>query len=271
MTHSPIAQFFWALLWIGIPFVLANVVTKLLLDAPELKDLRNPFKAAVLIAAYWVFVQTVERRPVFELSRAGALRELTAGWLWSTGLIGLVVATLAVLGYYQVSGWSSGHGMLQMLQLHLLVAVLEEVLFRGVLFRLLEKILGTWLALILSTVLFGLAHLANPGASAMTLSCLGVLSVCLTLAFLVTRRLWLCIGMHWAWNFVQGGIFSLPVSGTQVWPGALAASAQGPAWATGGAFGLEASAFTLVLTIALCGLFAHLARVRQHWVRPMWA
>lgn len=264
-TQSPTGLFFLGIFCIGTPFVLANAVTKLFMTAPELKDFRNPLKTTALVAAYCLFVLWVERRKVFEFSLKNSGKELAAGFGWSTALVGLVVAWLALMGYYQVSGWSSSYGMVQMLQLHLFVAVLEEVLFRGVLFRLLENIVGTWLALVLSTLLFGMAHLGNPGANWITLSCLGVLSVGLTLAYLVTRRLWMCIGMHWAWNFVQGGIFSLPVSGTNVWPGVLTAKAEGPEWATGGAFGIEASVITLALITALSIFFLRIAKQRQHW------
>ena len=264
-TQSPVTRFFLGIFLIGVPFVLANAVTKLFMTAPELKDFRNPLKTAVLVAAYCGFVLWVDRRSVFELSLAGSGRELAAGFGWSTALVGTVVCLLALMGYYHVSGWASGHGMLQMLQLHLFVAVLEEVLFRGILFRLLENIVGTWVALVLSTLLFGMAHAGNPGANGVTLGCLVILSVALTLAYLVTRRLWMCIGMHWAWNFAQGGIFSLPVSGTNVWPGVLAARAEGPAWATGGAFGIEASAITLLLIAALSLFFLRVAKQRRHW------
>jgi len=265
VTQSPTGLFFLGILFIGVPFVLANAVSKLFMVAPELKDFRNPLKTAVLIAAYCCFVLWVERRSVFEFSFKGSVKELSAGFAWSSALVGAVVAILGLLGCFQVTGWSSGYGMLQMLQLHLFVAVLEELLFRGVLFRLLENIVGTWVALVLSTLLFGLAHLGNPGANWITLGCLGVLSVSLTLAYLVTRRLWMCIGMHWAWNFVQGGIFSLPVSGTQVWPGVLATETYGADWLTGGAFGIEASVLTLLFLTALSGFFLRVAQQRQHW------
>lgn len=269
-SQRPGARFFLGLLLIVGPFVLANAVTKLWMVTPDLKDFRNPFKTIVLIAAYCVFVRFIERRPVSEFSFVGSAKELAVGFGWSTGLISAVVAVLALMGYYQVGGWNSGFGAMQMLQLHFFVAALEEVLFRGILFRLLENMVGSGIAMVVSTLLFGLAHLGNPGANVVTLSSLVVLSVLFTLAYLVTLRLWMCMGMHWAWNFVQGGVFDLPVSGTQVWPGALAASAQGPQWASGGAFGLEASLITLGLIALLCIALGRVVWQRQHWMAPPW-
>lgn len=261
--QSPSAQLLMAWVVVGLPFVAANAVTRLWMDTPDLRALRNPLKTLVLLAAYWAFVRFIERRAVMALSPRHAGRELCAGFGWGLGLISATVALLSLLGFYRVGGWGSPAGMLQMLYLHLFVAVLEEVLFRGLLLHLLEKIIGTWPALAVSTALFGVAHLANPDANALTLSCLGLLAVCLSLAFLATRRLWLCIGLHWAWNFAQGGIFSLPVSGTQLWPGLLDARSAGPAWATGGEFGIEASAVTLVLTLLLSVRFFTQAQQRS--------
>lgn len=271
LRQSPIRQFFLALLFVGAPFILANAVTKLLLVAPQWQHVRNPFKTAVLVAAYCMFVKFVERRPVVEFGPRGAAKELGHGFAFGTLVIAGVVALLAVMGWYHVDGIASMAGMVKMLNLHLFVAVLEEVLFRGVLLRLLEKMFGSWWALALSALLFSGTHLANPSANALTLTCLAMFSVCLSLSFLATRRLWLCIGLHWAWNFAQGGLFSLPVSGLSLWPGLLAASIDGPAWATGGAFGLEASAITLMLTAGLSAYLLSLVIQRNHVQAPMWA
>lgn len=259
-SPSPRVQFLLAWVVVGLPFIAANAVTRLWMDTPALAVLRNPFKTAVLLVAYALFVRYIEQRRVTELSGPRAPQELGLGFAWGFGLITAAVGLLALQGGYRVSGWASPAGMVQMLGLHLFVAVLEEVLFRALLLRLLEKMLGTWLALALSTALFCVAHLANPEANALTLGSLGVLSVCLSLAFLATRRLWLCVGLHWAWNFAQGGLFSLPVSGNVLWPGLLAAEASGPSWATGGAFGIEASVFTLALTLLAAGHFLRQVR-----------
>lgn len=270
LTDGPVSRLFWAFAGVGLPFVLANAVSKLWMTAPGLLAWRNPFKTAVLLLAYAACVRWVERRPLTEWSLPRAGRELAQGFAWASALIGAVVLLLALSGCYTVSGWGSASGALYLLQLHVFVAVLEELLFRGLLFRLLEGTVGTWGALLISTLLFGLAHGANPGANAVTLSALGLLSVCLSLAFVMTRRLWLCVGLHWGWNFVQGGLFGLPVSGTQVGPGALAAATQGPAWVTGGDFGLEASVLTLSLTALLCLHFGRQAWRRGHWRTPSW-
>jgi len=256
-----------ALVFIGLPFVAANALGKVWLSGTEWSDARNVLKTAALLSAYWGFVRWVERRDVFEFSHVGAARELTLGCALGAALISVAVLLLAGAGWYQVDSLASLGGAMRLLQLHAFVAVLEEVLFRGVLFRLIEKQVGSWWSLTLSTGLFGLAHLANPGANAFTLGGLCVLALCLGLAFLATRRLWLCIGLHWSWNFAQGGLFGLPISGLVVGPGLLSGRTVGPEWATGGAFGLEASAVTLVCTAGVCLFLARVALRRGHVLR----
>jgi membrane protease YdiL (CAAX protease family) len=151
-------------------------------------------------------------------------------------------------------------------------AVLEEILFRGVLFRLLEQRLGAWLALAISAAIFGGLHLTNANA---TLT--GAVAVMLTggmvlgAAFMLTRRLWLPIGIHFAVNFVQSGIFGSAVSGNQAGHGLLRGVLTGPDWLTGGTFGVEASLVTALIGLVAGGLLLWLAHRKGNITRPYWS
>jgi membrane protease YdiL (CAAX protease family) len=87
---------------------------------------------------------------------------------------------------------------------------------------------------------------------------------------MLTRRLWLPIGIHAAWNFTQGWVFSVPVSGTAPPLGLLITRRIGPDWLTGGGFGLEASAVAMVLATLAGAVMAKVAIRRRGVVRPMW-
>ena len=94
--------------------------------------------------------------------------------------------------------------------------------------------------------------------------------VLLAAAYMLTRRLWLCVGMHFAWNFAQGGIFSAAVSGMKA-TGFLQAQMTGTAWLTGGGFGAEASLVALLLC-TIAGILLLLAAARRdHIVQPFWS
>ena len=266
--RNTITQVLMALLCVGIPFVLSNIALKWFPDGAGMASLRNGFKTAVLIAAYLGYVRWVEKRSPFELSLAGALEEAGVGFLTGASVIGASVAMLAGLDAYHVDGINLEAPWMRYLAGFLAVAILEEMIFRVLLFRLIEKSLGSVLAMVLSTAVFGLAHLFNPNASLISTVSLTLSSVLLVAGYLFTRRLWLCMGLHWSWNLSQA-LCSLPVSGSETM-GLLAGHTSGPAWLTGGDFGIEASLVTLLFSVIAAGTLLYLAGRRGHFIAPYW-
>jgi membrane protease YdiL (CAAX protease family) len=263
LLESGIGNWLIALLFVGVPFVAANILTKLFLFDPGLRDLRNLIKVFVFIAAYWAYVRWWERRPVREFSLSGALPELVAGLLLGGFLFSTVVALLAVFGVYSLEtvGPIGDLGAIVASLLPKIVAgaLLEELLFRLLALRLLERSLGTVWALAISSLLFGLAHLGNAGATPLISIVLGIeLGLLFGAAYVLTRRIWLCTALHLAWNFVQGAIFSIAVSG-HMGHGWLRGSLTGPTWLTGGAFGAEASMVSFALCLTATGILLTLA------------
>jgi len=251
---SSAASWFAAFVFIALPFVAANIAMKLLMPDTDERDLRNLLKALVLVAGYWGYVRLWERRPARELSMSGAGAELLAGLLLGAALFSSVVAVLAALGVYSLEGMGTlgelGAVVAAMLPKIAAGALIEEVVFRLVLLRLLERSFGLTWALAISSLVFGLAHLGNAGATPLIGILLGVeLGLLFGAAYLITRRLWLCTALHLSWNFVQGAIFSIAVSGHsgQAW---LRGSLTGPTWLTGGAFGAEGSVVAVLLCLA---------------------
>jgi membrane protease YdiL (CAAX protease family) len=215
-----------------------------------------------LLVYRWVVGRT-ERRAVTEVGRKGAAAGFGLGTLLGLALFGVVVANIAFLGYYEVTGLGSVSGAVGFVGFMAAAAVTEELLFRGVLFRVAEERLGTWWAMALSGVLFGAFHLANPdadlyGAFAVAVEAGGML----TAAYVATRRLWVPIGVHFGWNFAAGGVFSAEVSGNGASHGLLDSVTTGPAWVTGGAFGPEGSPYALVFCVLAAVVFLLVARRR---------
>jgi hypothetical protein len=136
--------------------------------------------------------------------------------------------------------------MLKTLPEQLMVAVFEELLFRAVLFRIVEQRWGTRVSLVVSFVAFALAHMSNDGISVLAVLITGVASLTLCGAYLLTRSLWLPVGLHFGWNYLYDGLFAVPVSGHAA-RGWLQVTLSGPEWLSGGAYGIEASAITLLV------------------------
>ncbi len=126
----------------------------------------------------------------------------------------------------------------------------EEIMFRGVLFRIVEEGAGTWAALVVSALFFGAVHIGNPGATVWSSAAIAIeAGLLFGLIYHLTRSLPLCMGLHASWNFMQGTVYGIPVSGTTA-DGWLVSQRSGPDWLSGGFFGAEAS----VVALALCTL-----------------
>jgi uncharacterized protein len=220
--------------------------------------------------AYALYVRWVEKRPLVEFGRRGALRELGAGLLLGALLFSLCVGVLALLGNYRITGTRELGLLWVPIWIGLASGTIEEILFRGVIFRLLEESLGTWIALIISAALFGLIHLGNPNATVLAAVAIAFeAGVMLAAAYVLTRRLWLAMGMHAAWNFTQSGIFSVPVSGNPI-QGIFVGELRGPVWLSGGAFGVEASVVAFAVCTAAGLVLLAVAHRRGRFIAPFW-
>jgi len=223
------------------------------------------------LAIYWAFVRFIEQRPVRELSLSGMGRELGLGLLAGAGLCVVCFIILMLIGIYRINGVNPVQVALPALAMAISSGVLEELMWRGGLFRIVEEWLGSWIALAVSAIVFGLSHYAPVegalwGAFAITIEA-GLL---LAAAYMVTRRLWICIGLHLAWNFAQSGVFSGVVSGSFNHPGLFKSTVEGPAILTGGLFGLEASIVAVLASTAAGLLLLLLAIRRGHFLPPFW-
>jgi uncharacterized protein len=262
LLRQPLVRIVIALLFIAIPFAVVATPFNLYVTDRLVKRLGALLLTAVIFIAYTSYVRSIEQRVATELSTPRAVRELGAGMLLGALLLALTIGVLAVLGVYQVTGSNGWAPVIATVPAFILAAVLEEVVMRGIVFRILEQWLGSWIALACSAALFGLLHLLNPGATLLNAGAIMLeAGVMLAAAYMLTRRLWLCIGIHFAWNFTQGGIFSAAVSGG-VTTGLLQARFVGPQWLTGGAFGAEASVVAVVVCGA-AGVLLLLAAIRR--------
>ncbi|MBL8929751.1 MAG: CPBP family intramembrane metalloprotease [Kineosporiaceae bacterium] len=210
-------------------------------------------QALVAVALYRLLIHRLAGRGVHELGQGGAAGEFGLGLAIGTALMAVVAGTLAALGVLRVEGSSSSGGILVGLMIGVGAAFAEEIFFRGILLRLLDRHFGTWPALAYTAVVFGAVHLVNPeatawGAVAITIEA-GLL---LGAAYLYTRRLWLPIGIHLAWNAMLGGVIGSDVSGAGLDSGGLLTTTiEGPDWLDGGSMGLEGSVVTVVAGLAL--------------------
>lgn len=216
---------------------------------------------------YLVYVKIIERRQATELEPRLLVPQFAKGFGIGVALYCITIGALWLGGAYQATGLNPGEAVLTVFINALGAALLEEMAIRGVVFRIMEGSLGTWLALAISALFFGLLHAINPGAN--WRSVLGIAlqgGLILAAAYVYARNLWLAIGLHCAWNFTSGGIFGAEPKSRSL----LSAQVQGPEWLTGGPDGLDASLAAVLICLAATIAFLLLARRRGHIMAPSW-
>jgi membrane protease YdiL (CAAX protease family) len=269
-------------LQIPLVFVLIALVLLGIIDQASLMDLAASQPLLVLgtlinllliLPLTYLFRRFLDGDTVLSLGlarAAGWLRDMVAGLLLGTVLIGAIFAVEWAMGWLTVEGfrWQVQSPLLVVVNLliYLLlmvaVAFYEELAYRGYILQNLNADWAVFVAVVASSLVFGLFHGLNPNVTWLALLNIFLAGVVLAACYLVTRSLWLPMAFHFSWNVVQGAIFSYPVSGLPA-EGLLLTSTVGNPLLTGGAFGPEGGLLsTVALCLALLLLWACRRRVR---------
>ncbi|WP_144794171.1 CPBP family intramembrane glutamic endopeptidase [Microbacterium paludicola] len=209
---------------------------------------------AAAIGLYVLTMRKLARRRTPELRWVGG-REFLLGGAVGAGFILASVMIVAALGGYTVT-WEPVdvfNTVVLGIVVSLGAAVAEELVFRGLALQAMEAFFGPWVAIAITALLFGGMHIMNPGATLWSSIAIAIeAGVLLGAAFVWRRNLWFAIGLHFAWNAIQG-LFGIPVSGERS-PGLFVTTVHGDAWLTGGDFGVEASVISVGLSIVISTL-----------------
>ncbi|MEO5937876.1 MAG: CPBP family glutamic-type intramembrane protease [Sphingomonas sp.] len=253
--------------WLAVRITGLQLVS--ISDAPAaLKLAAAVIGVIALVAVYWVAVRLGERRAVPELDLRAAPLELVVG----LGMGGALLA--AIVGAQWLFGWviiapKPIDSVALALRDSIRSGVVEELILRLIVFRLLWRAFGIWPALTGAAILFGVLHLANPDSGLFAAVCLIAGEGVGIALYLITGRIWASIGMHAGWNFTQGWILGAAVSGmTEIAGGPLALRpAKGASeLLSGGGFGPEASVAALVVSLLASAALLYMAWTRGSFV-----
>ncbi|GID29234.1 CPBP family intramembrane glutamic endopeptidase [Paractinoplanes brasiliensis] len=264
------------LFFLFVTFLAADV----LLAPVAVFAARNPITGvlagfAVAGAALVLYVRLVgwlEQRPVTELDRTTMREGLLRGLWTGLALFSALMLLIVVSNGWRFGGYGSIGDMIATFGLMAGVATLEELLFRGVLFRIVEEWAGTVVALVVSATFFGGLHLLNPGATLWGALAIAVeAGLLLGAAYVLFRNLWVPIGLHLGWNFAESGIFGATTSGSSgTVGGLLTGTPHGPAIVSGGGFGPEASIYAVLVCLTAAYFLLRTARRRGLVHRASW-
>ena len=272
------------LLAVGLPLLVIFRLAHLHIDPNnERGGLTVEFcLAAAAVLGYGVVTRRIEKRTLAEAGFApqGFFSETAIGLMIGGGVFSAIIGMMSAFGLYHAGSVNTHFRPLLPLALFLCIAVFQETAVRGCIFQTLERRYGSGIALVASSLFFGLLHLGSPVNGLSTAQWLvGPLflsfetGLLFSAAYLLTRRLWLPIGLHWGWNFFETSIYGTANSGA--WendPNTLfAGHTHGAFLVTGGAFGPEASVLGLFVGSYAGLLLLRLALRRGQWRRVNFA
>lgn len=212
----------------------------------------------------WGWLRVFEHRPLWTIGmeRKEWLSKYLRGALVGSVMISAAVGLPAMFGYIQLQGNSSGVSVATMGALILFIGwvvqgAAEEVLFRGFLLQIIGSRFGVIAGVLVTSILFALLHIFNASLGVIALINLMLFGVFAAFYTLWEGSLWGVFAVHSFWNWVQGNLFGMEVSGLPVRLEALIDLKEvGPDWFTGGAFGPEGGiAVTLLLLAGIAVLW----------------
>lgn len=279
ILHFPLTKILIGLIVISIALSAIQILSVYFTDAFTLKDkqweiydfIQSIISATVVLLSYKYLYQYYERRQITELSTKNLAKNLQWGFLVGFGIMSLTIFVMFITGNYKITKFNSFDILLSPLTMAISSGIIEEVLFRGVLFRIVEEKLGSYISIVISGLLFGFMHISNPNSSTFAAVAIAIeAGVLLAAAYMLTRTLWFPIAIHFIWNFSQSAIYGANVSGTSSTKSFVKAEFSGSDLITGGDFGPEASIQAMIFGLAVAIYLLYRCHKNNLIISPFW-
>ena len=224
----------------------------------------------ITILVAYVLLRWLDKRPFGLLGlsfTSGWFRDLKIGLVMGFGLLTFMFLIFWITGLTEVSAGAMNFGVLKtllgMMVIFIFAAIIEEILTRGYLLQALAEGSRQWIAMVIFSLLFSLGHMANPNWSLPGAINIFLAGILLSVAYFKTRSLWLPNGLHMAWNWTQGPLWGMNVSGFEIPNSFMVSKPVGPEWLSGGEFGAEGS---YIAVIAISALTWYIWKAE--WIKP---
>ncbi len=261
------------LVWVGIGFILPIPFVwafhHWVKPAGSVFTIQSelPTKAIIsffVVLATWI-VSRMEKRPLDDYGippRQAFGKRFWEGSVWGFAALSILLLILRLSGHFQIdsvalAGSAVFRYALGWAVVFLAVSVSEELAFRGYWLFSFSRRMRFWPAALFTSVVFGAAHLGNPGENALGILQVIAVGLLLCLTLRRTGNLWFALGFHAAWDWAETFFYGTPDSGLLGIGRFLNSSVQGPTWLTGGSAGPEGSVLVFFVFV-LCALLIHL-------------
>jgi membrane protease YdiL (CAAX protease family) len=275
-SHFPLVRIIVGLFVCILVIIIGQISSQAFLKTSTLekdyKDILTGIWMAVLVlAAYILLFRSYENRAISELSLKRFWVNAGLGFLIGIALQSLVILIIFLNGGYQVISVNPITYLLPAFAIGITSAIFEEVLFRGILFRITEASLGTIWALVISSVIFGGMHLANKSSSLYSAFSIAIeAGLLLGVSYVYAKNLWMPILLHFSWNFAEGGIYGAYLSGNVLSKSLITSRFSGSEWISGGTFGPENSLQAIILGLIAAAIIFRIAYKQGKIMQPYW-
>ncbi len=272
--NFPLTRIILGLIVCFISFIIAQQLAAKMLDLTSLnKNYRNLIKGIIassaVISTYIYFFRRYEKREIKEFSSKGIAKYLLSGTMIGVVLQSLTMLVIVLNGGFKIVSINPISNVIIPFTIAFTVAVFEEILIRGIIFRIIEEKIGSYISLLISAIIFGALHLLNPNSTLISGLCVGIeAGLLLGAAYIYTRNLWFPIAIHFAWNFMQSGIFGAITSGNEKTSSLLTTKLTGNSFITGGEFGPEGTIQALIFCVLVSIVLLQLSKHKL--IHPYW-
>lgn len=207
----------------------------------------------------WLMRKFVDRKSFASLGFTwrGYSNEAGLGFFAALAMLGMGSLILVASGYISfIAVKIVINPLLLEIAMMIVVAFVEELLFRGYLLNNLLQSMNKWVALIISAALFAVFHQANPEVNVFAIVNILLAGLLLGINYIFTKNLWFSICFHFAWNYFQGPVLGYDVSGLKL-TSIVQQTITGPEVWTGGPFGFEGSLLCPLLFVVAIAIFAY--------------
>ncbi|MBN2029616.1 CPBP family intramembrane metalloprotease [bacterium] len=271
----PFFQIITGIVFVNVPAFVLRSIAQLILSTLVIDDVVKSLiiflvRTVTVYFAYSLFVRIFEKRKAEEIAiNTVSLKEFACGGLLGLFSITAVMTLMWISGSFSINGMDHSAPLLKNFFYHAFYALLQDIVYFAILFRIIEKHFGSPVAIIIASIVFGFKHLLFPGYTLWSVVAQTIeAGILFSALFILTRRIWMIVGFHLIWNYIEYGLI-LGFDAENLTP-LFNSELTGTNLITGKPVGIEASLFTFCICTVVGIVMLIKAYKKGHFLLPNW-